>query len=60
MMGMARKSEPESWRILKIDSAILAIGCCKSNLTQLLARPDGHSKCPTYGQSNCSTPTTVN
>ena len=22
--------------------------------------PDGHSKCPTYGQSNCSTPTTVN
>ena len=25
-----------------------------------LPTPDGHSKCPTYGQSNCSTPTTVN
>jgi hypothetical protein len=22
--------------------------------------PDGHSKCSTYGQSNCSTPVTVN
>ena len=24
------------------------------------AGPDGHSKCSTYGQSNCSTPATVN
>ena len=22
--------------------------------------PDGHSKCPTYGQSNCSNPAAVN
>ena len=27
---------------------------------QMVANPDGHSKCPTYGQSNCSTPATVN
>lgn len=25
-----------------------------------LKNPDGHSKCSTYGQSNCPTPTTVN
>jgi hypothetical protein len=26
----------------------------------LYVAPDGHSKCSTYGQSNCSTPVPVN
>ncbi len=35
-----------------------AVDVCTGELDSLI--PDGHSKCSTYGQSNCSTPVTVN
>ena len=44
-----------------IDELAARFGNLKQNDIDFAANtPDGHSKCPTYGQSNCSTPTTVN
>ena len=42
-------ARPDSEIVMALPSAI------SSTLN-----PDGHSKCSTYGQSNCSTPATVN
>ncbi len=48
--------------LVKTNGDIACMGVPMTSSINLADRtyPDGHSKCPTYGQSNCSTPTTVN
>jgi hypothetical protein len=50
------KAIPDAWAGDTINDSNGLVG----DIRVASNSPDGHSKCSTYGQSNCSTPVTVN